>query len=48
MLKIILIVGLFVCLIGASWNIAIGISVLNTYLEDKVKERRKNERHKHN
>ena len=43
MFKMILYVGLCVCLIGASWNIAIGISVLNTYLEDKVKERRKND-----
>lgn len=41
MLKIILFVGLFVCLNGASWMIAVGISILNTYLEDVVKERRK-------
>ena len=41
MIKAILIVLLCACLIGASWNIAIGISILNTYLEDLVKERRK-------
>lgn len=41
MVKIILFVGLFFCLNGASWMIAVGISILNTYLEDVVKERHK-------
>ena len=42
MVKIILFVGLFVCLNGASWMIAVGISILNTHLEDVIKEKRKN------
>ena len=41
MIKAILIILLCVCLHGASWMIAIGISIFNTYLEDKVKGRQK-------
>lgn len=42
-LNIIFVIGLLFCLNGASWLIALGIAILNTYLEDKVKERRKND-----
>ncbi len=40
-MKLVLIVFLLICLHGASWMIALGVAVFNTYLEDKVKERRK-------
>ena len=40
-MKIILIIILCFCLTGASWMIAIGISIFITYLEDIVKERKK-------
>ena len=40
-MKIIFIIGLCFCLTGASWLIALGIAILNTYLEDIVKERKK-------
>ena len=46
MLKVILFILLGVCLIGASGFISLGLAILNTFLEDKVKERRKNGNHK--
>ena len=48
MIKAILIILLCVCLYGASGMIAFWIAVLNTYLEDLVKERRKNARNNRN
>ena len=44
MLKVILFILLGVCLIGASGFISLGLAILNTFLEDKVKERRKNDK----
>ena len=44
---IIPIIALCLCLSGACWMIAIGLGILIAYIED-VKERRKNERYKHN
>ena len=45
---IIPIIALCLCLSGASWMLALGLGILITYIEDRMKERRKNERYKHN
>lgn len=47
-MNMIIIVSVCMCLIGASWMLALGLGILITYIEDRMKERRKNERYKHN
>lgn len=47
-MSMIIIVPLCACLIGACWMLAFGLGILIAYIEDIVKERRKNEKYKHN